>query len=65
MADHVEERPLQIYDSRDEAEEDLHKYAQLCKSFGLTETCRVRAAPMQKGRYKGTWGVWLVTHRQP
>lgn len=56
------EEPLKVYPTRDAAEGDLPKYAHLCKSFSVTPTYRVKAAPMIRGRYKGYWGVWLVKH---
>lgn len=56
------EEPLQVYPTRDEAEANLPRYARLCKDWGLVPKCRVKAAPMERGHYKGTWGVWLVRH---
>jgi hypothetical protein len=51
-----------VYDTRDEAEGHLPEYAELVKRRGLVPEYRVKAAPMMRGRYGGTWGVWLVQH---
>lgn len=59
---HVIEEPLQVYEDRKQAEAALPRYARLCKSYGLVPAFRVKAAPMQRGRYQGSWGVWLVRH---
>jgi hypothetical protein len=63
MPETVYQQPLQVYETRDEAERNLDRYAQLCKALHLTPEYRVKAAPMVKRRYSGTWGVWLVQHR--
>lgn len=59
------QEPLAVYDTRAEAEGHLPEYAELVKSHGLVPEYRVKAAPMVKGRYGGTWGVWLVQHASP
>lgn len=59
----ADETLLQVFDSKPEAETELHRYARLCKDKGLTPVCRVKVAPVRKHRYQGTWGIWLVKQR--
>jgi hypothetical protein len=65
MADKTSnEEPLQVYETKELAERQLSRYAELCKDWGISQAYRVKVAPMQRRRTKGTWGVWLVKHRQ-
>lgn len=57
------QEPLQVYETREEAERQLPRYAALCKDWGLTESYRVKTKPMRRRHTRGTWGVWLVKHR--
>lgn len=58
------QEPLQVYATRELAEANLTRYASLCVSYGVAHKYRVKAAPMQKGRYSGHWGIWLVRHER-
>ena len=46
-----------------EAEDNLPRYAHVVKDWGIHSSYRVKAAPIVKGRYQGTWGVWLNSSR--
>lgn len=50
---------LKVYKTRDEAYEHLPEYAKDLKQWGITANYGVYAAPVQKNRPLGYWGIYL------
>lgn len=54
---------LEIYESKELADRDLHALAKQLTHLGLTDTHGVYSAPVIKHQPRGNWGVYLKSRR--
>jgi hypothetical protein len=53
--------PLEVYTSKEQADNALHEFAERLTEWGVTQSYRVKVDRMEPRR-NSNWGVWLVRH---
>lgn len=51
--------PIEVFVTKEAADQELHVYAETLRNLGMTEEYGVQVQPVSKTRFDPTWGIFV------